>query len=252
MLTRAQKKYMRSFAQKKVRDAEGAFIAEGPKAVGELAENFPCRLLVGTADYFAAHADLVAGAAEAVEVSAKDLGEASLLQCAHDVIAIFDKERLPHPAPATGSLMLALDGVQDPGNVGTIVRTADWFGISRIYCSPDCADAFAPKVVQATMGALGRVEIEYTPLPELLDGLSPDVPTYGTFLDGDNIYHVPLAAGGLLVLGSEGRGISTEVEQRLRHRLYIPPFPPHGSCVESLNVAMAAAIACAEFRRRTF
>jgi len=252
MLTRAQKKHMRSFAQKKVRDAEGAFLAEGPKAVGELAENFPCRLLVATADYLAAHADVAARAAETIEVSARDLDEATLLQNAHEVIALFDKERLPHGAPADGSLMLALDGVQDPGNVGTIVRTADWFGIKRIYCSPDCADAFAPKVVQSTMGALGRVDIVYNPLPDLLDSLGPDVPTYGTFLDGANIYHEPLAAGGLLVLGSEGRGISFEVESRLRHRLYIPPFPPHANCVESLNVAMAAAIACAEFRRRTF
>ena len=147
------------------------------------------------------------------------------------------------------ALALALDGVQDPGNLGTIIRIADWFGISTLICSDDTVDAWNPKVVQATMGSLSRVNIIYTSLPALLDRLPGDYPVYGTFLDGKNIYAEPLTPGGLIIMGNEGNGISDEVRQRVNRRLLIPDFH-QGETADSLNVAIATAITCSEFRRR--
>lgn len=146
-------------------------------------------------------------------------------------------------------MVLALDGVQDPGNLGTIIRIADWFGIETIYCSPDSADAFNPKVVQATMGSLARVHIIYKDIALFIDALPDDIPVYGTVLDGDNIYEKDLQHRGVIVMGNEGNGISERVRQRLTHSLLIPSFPPERPTAESLNVAVATAIVCAEFRR---
>ena len=149
----------------------------------------------------------------------------------------------------SSKLALALDGVQDPGNVGTIVRIADWFGIDTIYCSPDTADVYGPKVVQATMGSLAHVHIIYTDLVELLS--HADVPVYGTLLDGRNIYEEKLSQEGIIVMGNEGNGISEPVRQLITKRLLIPNYHQSGDeTAESLNVAIATAITCAEFRRR--
>ena len=138
--------------------------------------------------------------------------------------------------------------MQDPGNLGTIIRIADWFGIDDIVCSEDTADAWNPKVVQATMGSIARVNISYTNLPALLDRLPAGTPVYGTLLDGDNIYSQPLSARGIIVMGNEGNGLSAEVRRRVTHRLLIPSFR-EGDGAESLNVAVATAIVCSEFRR---
>ena len=135
--------------------------------------------------------------------------------------------------------------------MGTIIRLADWFGIEDVYCSEDSADCFNPKVVQATMGAILRVRVHYLDLEALLAlSAAASTPVYGTVLDGENIYSAPLTAGGVIVMGNEGKGISPACAAHLTHRLLIPPYPAsrHGS--ESLNVAMAAAVVCAEFRRR--
>ena len=147
-------------------------------------------------------------------------------------------------------LVLALDGVQDPGNVGTILRVADWFGIEHVFCSPDTADAFAPKTVQATMGALSRVHVHYLELPEFLAALPDGVPVFGTFLDGDDMYACPVSPHGVIVMGSEGNGISSAVEHHVNSRLFIPSWPSGRMTSESLNVAIATAVVCAEFRRR--
>ena len=146
-------------------------------------------------------------------------------------------------------LVLALDTVQDPGNLGTIVRLADWFGIRHIVCSPDTADLYNPKVVQATMGALARVNVYYTSLPDFLSQVDSSV-VYGTFLDGEDIYHTSLTKSGVIVMGNEGNGISAKLEPYIGKRLYIPNYPVGQPTSESLNVAVAAAITCAEFRRR--
>jgi TrmH family RNA methyltransferase len=148
-------------------------------------------------------------------------------------------------------LVLALDDVQDPGNLGTIIRVADWFGIRHLVCSPNTADCYNSKTVQATMGAIFRVQVHYASLPAFLLEAAKTVPIYGTMLGGDNIYTQKLVQQAVLVLGSEGHGISPEVATLLTSRLYIPSYPPLRSGSESLNVATSAAIACAEFRRNS-
>jgi TrmH family RNA methyltransferase len=145
----------------------------------------------------------------------------------------------------TSKLALALDSVQDPGNLGTIIRIADWFGIDTIYCSENTADAWSPKVVQATMGSIARVNIVYTNLKELIS--KAQVPVYGTLLDGQDIYTQELSKEGLIVMGNEGNGISAEIRQMINRKLLIPQFHEGP---ESLNVAIATAITCSEFRRR--
>ena len=153
-------------------------------------------------------------------------------------------------ANATKNLVLALDRVQNPGNLGTIIRLADWFGITDIVCSADSADAFNPKVIQATMGAIIRVRVHYTNLQQwLAEQKSRGVCVYGTFLDGENIYHTEKSRCGVIVMGNEGQGISPECEKSVTHRLYIPPYPADRCGSESLNVAIATAITCSEFRR---
>ena len=146
-------------------------------------------------------------------------------------------------------LTIMLDGVQDPGNLGTIIRIADWFGIDSIICSPDTADAYNPKVVQATMGSLGRVSVTYSPLVPLLSSLPAEMPIYGTLLDGKDIYQKELTRHGVIIMGNEGNGISEEVRAMVTHPLLIPRFR-QGESAESLNVAVATAITCSEFCRR--
>ncbi|WP_349939365.1 RNA methyltransferase, partial [Bacteroides cellulosilyticus] len=144
---------------------------------------------------------------------------------------------------------LALDDVQDPGNLGTIIRLADWFGIEHIFCSPNTVDVYNPKTVQATMGGIARVKLHYTSLPDLIQSLK-DIPVYGTFLDGENMYTQKLSSNGLIVMGNEGNGIGKEVEQLINRKLYIPNYPAERETSESLNVAIATAVVCAEFRRQ--
>jgi len=260
MITRNRLKYIRALGHKKWRDAEGVFVAECPKVVEELLPLLPCRQLFGTRAYLTAlagRADVLAALrrTEVIEITEKELQQASALKTPHDVLALFDKPaECADPAalariPAQ-ELTLALDGIQDPGNLGTIVRIADWFGIAHIFCSPDTADAYSPKTVQATMGALGRIRLHYLPLPALLEQLSADTPVFGTFLDGADIRREPLDRRGVIVMGNEGNGISAEMERLVTRRLFIPSYPPGRPTIESLNVAVATAITCAEFRRR--
>jgi len=153
-------------------------------------------------------------------------------------------------ADASAGLVLALDGIQDPGNMGTIVRLADWFGIEHIVCSPDTADVFAPKTVQATMGALAHVKVHYTPLDAWLKDVSArSIPLYGALLDGEDIYSQSLTSYGVIVMGNEGNGIRPQTAALIDHPLYIPAYPPERPTTESLNVAIATAVVCAEFRR---
>ena len=251
MLSKAKLKYIRSLELKKNRRAEGVFVAEGPKVVGDMLPYFPCRLLVATEGWHAAHPEAVAN--ERICVTDDELTRASFLKTPQEVMALFgfgDEGVCDFLLPQE-ELCLALDDVQDPGNLGTIIRLADWFGIRHIYCSPATADAYNPKVVQATMGALARVRLHYTPLPALLGELTKlGVPLYGTFLDGEDLYEKPLTPHGLIIMGNEGNGISSEVATYVNERLFIPNYPLGVETSESLNVATATAIICAEFRRR--
>lgn len=249
MLSKAKIKYIRSLEQKKNRKAEGVFVAEGPKVVGDLLEAMNARLIVATGQWLSANEASLQGECECIEVSENDLRKVSFLQHPQQVLALFPQQNR-QTALSAHQLSLALDGVQDPGNLGTIIRIADWFGINRIYCSNDTADVYNPKVVQATMGSLARVDIMYTDLRELTSSLPADYPVYGTLLDGDSIYKQQLTDYGLIIMGNEGNGISPELRPKINHKLLIPNFPEGRKAADSLNVAIATAITCAEFRRR--
>ena len=243
MTSKNQLKLVRLLEQKKYRRREGLFVAEGTKVVGDLLERFKPQAVFATPDWQAPEG------ITPQTVTPDELQRLSFQQHPQQVLALFP---MPEPVatPTVEGLTLALDGIQDPGNLGTIIRIADWFGISTLICSPDTADAWNPKVVQATMGSIARVNIYYNDLPALLDSLPSDFPVYGTFLDGDDIYTQPLPASALIIMGNEGNGISDAVRQRVGHRLLIPDFH-QGATADSLNVAIATAITCSEFRRRT-
>ena len=248
MLSKNKIKYIRSLELKKNRKEERAFVAEGHKLVGDLLGHFSCKLLVATRSWMDVHPQVVAD--EVIEVTQEELTRASLQKTPQDVLAIFEQPDYPmNPEVISQSLCLALDDVQDPGNLGTIIRVADWFGIEYIFCSLGTVDVYNPKTIQATMGALARVKLHYCNLPSLIASLG-DVPVYGTFLDGKNIYGEDLGTYGLIVMGNEGNGVSQEVADMVNKRLYIPNYPPQRETSESLNVAMATGIVCAEFRRR--
>lgn len=229
MISKAEIKFIKSLEYKKFRDAEGVFVAEGPKVVGELQKRFECVKLFDDAE---------------------DVHKASFLKNPQGLLGIF---RLPSKTDVfsidndyiSTHLSLLLDCVQDPGNLGTIIRIADWFGINHIFCSPETADCWSPKVVQATMGSLARVSVTYCNLIDIIDTF-PTVPVYGTFLDGKNIYEQKLSSNGFLVMGNEGNGISEVLSEKISHRLLIPSSRKGA---ESLNVAVATAITLAEFRR---
>lgn len=242
MITKAEITLVKSLGEKKARTANGLFVVEGRKMVEELvASDF----LVETV-YTTREQSEVVGA---IKISPKEMERMSHLKTPSDYLAL---ARIPNAKPDVkkmrNSLILALDNVQDPGNVGTIIRMADWFGIRTIVCSEDTADCFNPKVIQATMGAILRVRIHYLPLTQTLEEL--EMPIYGTFLEGNNIYKENLSEHGVIVMGNEGRGISSEVASLVSHKLFIPPFSEDGMGSESLNVAVATAIVCSEFRRR--
>ena len=248
MLSKNKIKYIRSLELKKNRKEEHAFVAEGHKLVGDLLGHFSCKLLVATRSWMDVHPQVVAD--EVIEVTQEELTRASLQKTPQDVLAIFEQPDYPmNPEVISQSLCLALDDVQDPGNLGTIIRVADWFGIEHIFCSLGTVDVYNPKTIQATMGALARVKLHYCNLPSMIASLG-DVPVYGTFLDGKNIYGEDLGTYGLIVMGNEGKGVSQEVADMVNKRLYIPNYPPQRETSESLNVAMATGIVCAEFRRR--
>ena len=182
----------------------------------------------------------------------EEMKKVSRFKTPSGVIALVEQPayRLDPPA-LLHDLVLALDGVQDPGNLGTIIRVADWFGVRHLVCSPDTADCYNPKTVQATMGAIFRVQVHYTALPGFLREAAHTVPVYGATLDGDSIYAQSLPQQAVVVLGSEGRGISPDVSAQLTAQLHIPSYPPLRSGSESLNVATSAAIICAEFRKNS-
>ena len=248
MLSKNKIKYIHSLELKKNRKKEGVFVAEGHKLVGDLLPHFHCRLILATNTWLKEHHDIQAD--EIIEITSEELVKASLLKTPQEVLAIFEQPQYDYTTDVIkNSLCLALDDIQDPGNLGTIIRLADWFGIEHIFCSQGTVDVYNSKVIQATMGALARVKVHYCNLPELISSLK-DVPVYGTFLDGENIYDKPLSENGLIIMGNEGNGVSKEVSQLINNKLYIPNYPSGRTTSESLNVAIATAVVCAEFRRR--
>ena len=247
MISKNQIKFVRQLEQKKYRQREGLFVAEGPKVVGDLLRHgWQPKALYATSAWEGVSGMTGSGM---VQVSAEELQRLSFLQHPQQVLAVFPMpENREMPPLKQGRLYLALDGVQDPGNLGTIIRIADWFGINAIYCSTDTADVWNPKVVQATMGSIARVSLYYTDLPQMLK--SAEVPVYGTLLDGEDIYSQSLSSDGVIVMGNEGNGLSAPVRELVDRKLLIPSFNSSPDMAESLNVAIATAITCSEFRRR--
>ena len=289
-ISKSQIKLVRSLQMKKFRDETGLFVAEGEKCVEELRKGFEVEYYIQTAgaDRPATPDRTQTGLRpdRVLLATSKEIEQMSGLRTPQGVIGVFRKRptRPPHEGEEKGKedIILVLDGVQDPGNLGTIIRTCDWFGVHEIVCSKDTADCYNPKVVQATMGALARVRVHYTDLVEWLSPTRPPhegeekVRIYGTLLEGENMYEVmrpalpdraqtglrPDRTQTIIVMGNEGNGISAEVRKLITHPIRIPSYPPNGASgqngknaersevVESLNVSIATAIVLAEFRRQ--
>ena len=249
MISKSKIKLIKSLEQKKFRDETGLFVAEGTKLVLDLLTVFKCTILAATRDWMVENKNI--SALEIIEVDETELNKISNQKSPQGVFAVFEKPLYTWEVDdLSQKLVLALDDVQDPGNLGTILRIADWFGITDVFCSEHSADAYNPKTVQATMGALARVRVHTVNLPAFLQSCSKNMPVYGTFMDGGNIYSNDLSQHGIIVMGNEGNGISPETEKHVTHRLLIPSYPMGDVTSESLNVGVATALVCAEFRRR--
>lgn len=254
MITRNQAKLILSLQKRKVREENSLFVIEGDKMVREyvLAGN-RVMLLAGKPEWIDGEPEAVInGADEIVTVSYDELRRISSLRTPHNVLAVarmrkqvFSEEIL------RGRLVPALEYVQDPGNLGTIIRIAAWFGMEDILCSPDCVDFYNPKVIQATMGAFMHVNVWYRPLDSLLGNIvSEGMPVYGTTMDGTPVYDCDLGGEGIILFGNESKGISETLLRHVTSRITIPGPPRPVAGIESLNVSMAAAIVLSEFARR--
>lgn len=241
-------RYFASFTKKKVRDEAGFFVVEGNKMVAELLEtDFHIEAIVATKEWICNNNTL---SCECYEATHEEISKISLLQHPQDVWALVKKKTIPNDFDLLDDLILALDGVQDPGNMGTIIRLADWFGITQIVCSKECVDIYNPKVVQATMGSIYRISVHYVDLPSfLLKQVNKEI--YVADMEGENVYSADLPHNAILVMGNEGNGISDEVAKIATKKIHIPTFNDANKTSESLNVAIATAILCSEFRRRS-
>lgn len=249
MLTKNTIKRISSLQTKKFRKEQGFFIAEGSKLIDELLNSkLEIKEVYHTSEWKCTnfnrniYSELI---------SNDEMKKISTLTTPSQVFAVIGiPEYNLGDIDFANELVLALDTIQDPGNLGTIVRLADWFGINSIICSHDTVDIFSPKVVQASMGAITRVKVLYCDLKEELTRIKNIVPIYGTFMEGSNIYKTELKSKGVVVMGNEGNGISPEIEILVSHKIHIPSFAKDRTNVESLNVAMATAIVCSEIQRR--
>lgn len=246
MLSKSKIKLIRSLERVKYRREYGLFVAEGPKAVGDIARVVAPVEVFATEPFLSSDrgSDAVGGLSNVVLVSEAELRQISFLQHPQGVLALFPMPLFNSDNHPDDLITIALDGVQDPGNVGTIVRLADWFGVRTILCSHDTADVYAPKVVQATMGSIASVAVRYVDLPATLNSQLSDSNSQllGTFLDGESIYDLePFPQPTTIVFGNEGSGISAEVASLVTCRVTIPRVGQSLTC-DSLNVATAAAI----------
>ncbi len=256
MLSINKKKLILGLNRKKQRTVQGLFIAEGLKLVRDLILGGVHPLFIVKMDHEILSGDdmKMFSSAELIDCTADDMKQVSQLTSPSSVLAVFKMpESRFNPEAKPEGLVLVLDDIQDPGNMGTIIRVADWFGIRSIVCSDSCVDAFNSKVVQATMGALARVSVCETDLESYLlcNKASWNLPVYGTFLEGSDIYSESLSQNGFIVMGNEGKGIRSVISRFVTHKLLIPSYPVGAVTSESLNVSTATAIVCSEFRRRT-
>ena len=240
MLSKGQIKLINSLSQKKYRQKNALFVAEGIKVIKELLNsNFELERLFSEADLFFTENNKMQ------LLEANELKKITKLATPQTALALF---KIPQKKQTiTEDFIVALDGVRDPGNLGTIIRLCDWFGVKQLLCSKDTVDCYNEKVVQATMGSIARVEVIYGDLAEEISKL--DLPVFGTFMNGENIYESSLSFKGILVLGNEANGISDEIKRLTKHQISIPQFGETKN-TESLNVATATAILLSEFKRR--
>jgi TrmH family RNA methyltransferase len=249
MLSKNKIKQIKSLAHKKYRDSTGLFIAEGEKIVTELIiARYRFNLIVATKGLMPSYNSVDC---EKITATPDDIKKVSQLKTPPPVFALcYQKQEKLLVENLKNELTLALDQIQDPGNLGTIIRLSSWFGLHHLVCSPNTVDCYNPKVIQASMGAIAHVSIHYTSLDALIvDAKKAGIATLGTFLSGSNIYSENLPEKGIVVLGNEGQGISPEIEKLIGKKLFIPSHPLNRLSVESLNVSVAASIVCSEFRR---
>lgn len=252
-ITASQRKLIASLRHSRDRREQGLFVLEGTRSVIDTAAAFRVKWIVATDRWLCENADKLPETDIPVLTAHPDeIHRMSSVVTPQGVLAVC---HIPAPAEnfdiRPDELILALDCIQDPGNLGTILRIADWFGIRRIIASPDTVDIYNPKVINATMGAVARVEVTYAPLPPLLrNAAASGMEIYGTFLDGEPLHSADLTPGGIIVMGNEGNGISPATAEAVTRRITISAYPPGHHTVESLNVGVAAAITVAEFRTR--
>lgn len=254
MLSKQVTKIVQNLEKKKFRDKYNLFKVEGTKLVGELLRSpLTLRHLIAFPEWIEAHRTQLSGLS-VLEATPQEMHAVSNFQSLPEVIALAEIPDHPYRREEVqGTLALALNGIQDPGNLGTILRVADWFGVRHILCDHDCAGAYNPKCVQASMGAIFRVRPYYLDLPAALQELkSGEYPLFGTFLDGENIYTASLPPGGVIVMGNEGKGIAPEIAPLTDRRLTIPGFAATEEATESLNVSVATGIILSEFKRRIY
>ena len=247
MISKNQLKLINSLELKKQRKKQGLFLVQGEKNVGELFNShFTIKQLFATANYITGHSSLLTKhklVDITIEATEDELKKAGTLQSNNSVLAVVECRESKPQVIADDELVLLLDQVGDPGNFGTILRVADWYGIKQVICSPGCADFYNPKVIAATMGSFARVNVSVSNLTDYLS--RQNKPVYGAFLEGANIHKSKLAESAFIVMGSESHGISDEVAEFITDKITIPNF----GNAESLNVAMATGIILDNFKR---
>ena len=241
---------MASLSQKKYRDKEGCFIAEGNKCVRDTWDYFKCRMLIATQNWYESYGNCTH--MDVLQIATRQqMQKMSQFSNPSDVIAVYETPEVSYtPQEVKENINIVLEGVQDPGNLGTIIRLADWYGIKNIFCNKQTVDVYNHKVIQATMGAISRVKVHYCDLEELIESF-PEMDVFGTTLDGENIYSTTLPDRCFVIFGNEGNGMSERLKAMTTRNLYIPSRVVDGSTSESLNVGLAAAITISEFCRNT-
>lgn len=247
MISKSQISFIKSLHQKKIRKEQGLFIVEGLKSIQEFINSEYVVDSVYCTETLMSKLDNLSRKIKPVGITESELSRISALSTPQAILAVVQipKQTDLNIKKRDGSFILALDGVQDPGNLGTIIRTADWFGLNTILCSKDTAEVYNPKVVQASMGSLSRVNIIYTDLGDVLSQIN--IPVYGALLNGKSIYETDFGQEGIILLGNEGNGISEDLIEKINYPITIPRYGK----AESLNVAISASIFCSELRRKT-
>ncbi len=255
MISKNTIKLIKSLALKKYRKKENLFLVEGDKIVVEiLNSNYTIEQLFATKTFISENEKDCKKAAEIIVVEQAEIKKASLLQNPQNCLAIcYIPDKLLFPSILNNNLSVYLDDIQDPGNLGTIIRICDWFNIEYLFCSPNTVDLWNPKVIQASMGSFSRVQFFETTFEQVaILAQSTQTPVYGAFMDGENIYNEKLPEKAILIMGNEGNGINKKLESKIDIKIKIPEFSNEGKSAESLNVSVATAIICSEFKRKIF